>query len=286
MTWRERMISEQKVGSFSLLQFRTFRFCRALPAARLSVSPLRGFTLIELLVVIAIIAILAALLLPALARAKAQAQRIACMNHLRQMGIALRMYVDENNAYPYWRQILPDSISDRYWPDSLKPYYVLAWTNRDFHCPAYKGKIKNPSNSYPPYGSYAWNRTGTGGAPFLGLSDTFSPGDAVPAVPTSESQIKVPSDMFAVSDARLTSFGVFPSEAPPGTGFPLTIIGSIMPEYQPFRHGKAFNFLFCDGHVALVKRVEFLDPRKTAQNWNRDHEPHPETWGWLQPPYF
>src|SRR5689334_6676368 len=121
MTRRESMPSEQKVGSFSLLQFRTFRFCRALPAPHHSVSPLRGFTLIELLVVVAIIAILAALLSPAVARAKEVARRIACVNHLRQMGIALRMYVDENNGYPFWRQIFPDPIADRYWPASLKP---------------------------------------------------------------------------------------------------------------------------------------------------------------------
>ena len=76
-----------------------------------------AFTLIELLVVIAIIAILSSMLLPALGKAKENARKTYCLNNLRQIGISIVLYSDDNE------NLLPARTSLKRWPTQLLPYY-------------------------------------------------------------------------------------------------------------------------------------------------------------------
>jgi prepilin-type N-terminal cleavage/methylation domain-containing protein/prepilin-type processing-associated H-X9-DG protein len=251
-----------------------------------------GFTLIELLVVTAIIGILAALLLSALSRVHTQARSVTCKNHLCQMGLALQMYVHENRGkYPYVL-FCPDAVygdlAGAIWSAKLQPYYPIKWTDRAYHCPGYKGSIAvvtNPVAGHDTFGSYAYNwrgvrgyHRGTLGETELGLGPVQFGAESprrprIPAV--SETDIRVPSEMFAIGESRwMQAPGVF-NNADCVDGM---FCGCLGKWPLPARHGKDYNQLFCDGHVAAMNPGMLFNPTNTGAMWNNDHQPHPELW--------
>jgi prepilin-type processing-associated H-X9-DG protein/prepilin-type N-terminal cleavage/methylation domain-containing protein len=249
---------------------------RCQPVSFLTSVAAVGFTVIELLVVIAVIALLAVLLLPALSRAKVSACSAACKSNLRQIGIVLRLYVNDFERYPRFHDVWA-----WYEPSPLAPYYgssqIAGIPDSIFRCPASLG------------GSYAYNATGT--APRrseaesqirLGLGQMIGWGEDHPFVREfyiSESQVRMPSDMIAFLDGVGNSGYGFGWPGLPESG----------------HSDRRSNAVFCDGHVEssdpkhIPKKVKtfansaqtevaFVPNESHAKRWNNDNEPHRETW--------
>lgn len=252
-----------------------------LPIANHRRAGRQGFTLIELLVVIAIIAILAGMLLPALAKAKAKGQQTKCLNNMRQIGLGLQMYLSDFSKYP--GHYMP-SAGEIIYPPRLLGFVASNLTV--WNCPTENSKFyytNRPNSTLPMrvtpstgfcYGYNDWGGVNEFTLPYQGLGADIVPGSRDPwGQEPPESHVKNPSDMIMLADSR--SDGVWDSAIDPKDQAPNPRDPkSEAAEWPSRRHNLGANIMFCDGHAEYAKQKDLVSPtEKWRKRWNADNTP-------------
>lgn len=200
-----------------------------------------GFTLLELLVVIAILAVLSALILPAVARTKAAGSNVVCLNNLKQWGLATQMYASDNDDF-----LPPEGFANPNDTHTKTGWYIQL--PQAMNIPRYHD-MEWRTNAAAPTGKTIWlcpnnTRRSNGKSLFQYCLNRYVDGLASADKPTTLSSISRPSDVV----------WLFDSQKEPAIGG-WTFVHTNL-------HSQGAQFLFLDGHAARFRNTEYWDLAK------------------------